>query len=303
MACGNNTLALGRPTTSGMNAVSCPSSACGGPNGNSATGGLSCAGVGPRHKREKVREEIRDYILNMLGAPQVQLELDEQNIDFCINWSLKIIEDYASNDYFSYYTFFTTPGKSVYELPPDVGYVRSVEYNKVGQFSFTASDLGGSIPLEYFYGAGGSAGDYGGTGFVNPVQPIWGKMGEWVLYKQYEQTYSKVSSNLGGWEYIGGHRHIKLYPIPCRSQKVAVHYLQKCKDWEDVTQAMGEGALSYAKEILGRIRGRIKNIPGPNGGIQMDGDQLLQEAKEERKQWMEDLITRFGEPQMPITFG
>jgi hypothetical protein len=127
-------------------------------------------------------------------------------------------------------------------------------------------------------------------------------MGEWTLYKTYETMYSRVSSNLGGWEFIGGYKHIKLYPVPYNMNKVAIHYIQKCKDWENVTQAMTEGALSYAKEILGRIRGRIKNLPGPNGGIQLDGDQLIQEAKEERKQWMEDLIYKFGDPGI-ITMG
>jgi len=301
MTCGNNTLAIGRPTTTGMNSMAC-SSGCssGGGAGSGSTGSLACNGVGPRPKREQCREEIRDYILNMLGAPNIRLELDEQNIDFCINQSLKIVEDYAPSDYFSYYTFITTPGKSVYELPPDVGYVRSVEYKHMGTFSFQASDLGGSIPIEYFYpGSGGDGGGYGAGGFINPIQPVWGRMGEWVLYKQYEQMYSRVSSNLGGWEYIGGHRHIKLYPVPFHAQKVALHYLQRCKDWGEVTQAMQEGALSYAKEILGRIRSRIKNPPGPGGGVQLDGDQLIAEAKEERKQWMEDLIYKFGDP-LPI---
>lgn len=294
MSCGNNTLAVGRPTYGQINGVQCNSS-CG--SGGGGIGGCP-KGVGPRKKREAVREEIREYIYHMLGAPNIRLELDEQNIDFCINWALKIVEDYAPRDYFSYYTFITSPGKSVYELPPDVGYVRSIEYKNMGQFSFQASDLGGSIPLEYFY----SGGAYENGGMINPITPVWGRAGEWVLYKQYEQMYSKLSSNIGGWEYIGGHRHIKLYPVPCGNSKVAVNYLQRCKDWEEVTQAMTEGALSYAKEILGRIRGRIKNPPGPGGGVQLDGDQLLAEAKEERKQWMEDLIYKFGDP-LPITMA
>lgn len=300
MTCGNNTMVIGRPTASSMQSVSCSSSCSGSSFGVGAT---SCNGVGPRKKREKVREEVREYILNMLGAPNNVIELDEQNIDFCINWALKIFEDFAPREYFSYYTFIATPGKSVYELPADVGYIRTVEYHKVGQFAFTASDLGGTIPLEYFYGVGGQTGDYGGTGFVNPVQPVWGKVGEWLLYKEYEQMYSRTSSNLGGWEYIGGYRHIKIYPTPYRQTRVAVHYLQRCKDWEEVSQAMCEGALTYAKEILGRIRGRIKNIPGAGGGIQLDGDQLLAEAKEERKQWMQDLIYKFGDAQLPIIMG
>lgn len=292
MACGNNTLAIGRPSSQGMNSVMC-SSSCG-----SNTG--SCGKIGPRHKREKVREEIKDYILNMLGAPNIQLELDEQNIDFCINQALRIVEDYAPRDFYSYYTFLTQPGKSVYELPDDIGYVRSVEYKNMGTFAFQATDLGGTIPIEYFYPGGNYASIQGGM--IDPIQPIFGRMGEWQLYKNYETMYSRVSSNLGGWEFIGGYKHIKLYPVPYNMNKVAVNYIQKCKDWENVTQAMTELSLSYAKEILGRIRGRIKNLPGPGGGIQLDGDQLIAEAKEERKQCMEDLIYKFGEPGI-ITMG
>ena len=58
---------------------------------------------------------------------------------------------------------------------------------------------------------------------------------------------------------------------------------------------MQEGALSYAQEILGRMRVKFRNPPGPNGGVQLDGDLLLQEAKEEREKWKEDLIYRWGD--------
>jgi len=234
----------------------------------------------------------------MLGAPTLKLELDEQNLDFCIDEVLRVFEDYAGKEYYSYYTFITTPGKSIYEMPPDVGLIRNVYYKETGNFAFQASDLDGAIPIEYFYPGGSYASIQGGL--IDPVQPIWGRMGEWVLYKQYEQMFSRISSNLGGWEWVGGLKHIKLYPVPSKAQKVIVHYLQKCKDWAEVTQAMNEGALTYAKEILGRIRGRIKNPPGPNGGVQLDGDQLIQEAREDRQKWFEDLIYKFGDI-LPIT--
>jgi hypothetical protein len=107
--------------------------------------------------------------------------------------------------------------------------------------------------------------------------------------------YSRISSNLGGWEWVGGMRHIKLYPTPYASQKVIVHYLQKQKDWGEVTEAMQMGALAYAKIMLGRIRSKHQQIPGPGGGGALDGQQLLQEGSEDLKQWKENLIQMWGD--------
>ena len=289
MACGNNTMIIGRPSKDAMATTQCPSSC----SDLGHVDALNKNQLGPRPNREKVHGQIREYILQMLGAPVIKLELDEQNVDFCINQALKIIEDYAPREYFNYYTFLTQPGQSVYEMPPDVGYVRNVFYKQQGEFAFQASDLGGAIPVEYFYPGGAYASIQGGM--IDPIQPIWGRMGEWVLYKQYEQMYSRVSSNIGGWEWVNDFRHIKLYPVPYRVQKVIVHYIQRMKDWSEVTEAMQEGALTYAKEILGRIRSRVRNPPGPGGGIQLDGDTLLAEAKEERAKFKEELLTKFGD--------
>lgn len=296
MGCGNNTMVINRPTNNSMSAMQC-SSGC---SDLGPVDPLNKNQLGSRHNREKVRQQVREYILHMLGAPVIQLELDEQNIDFCVDQALKIVEDYAPREYFDYHTFSTTPGKSVYELPPDVGYVRRVEYRNQATFGFQSSDLGGAIPIEYFYPGGAYASIQGGM--IDPIQPIWGRMGEWVLYKQYEEMYSRISSSLGGWEWIGGYKHIKLYPVPHSVQKVTVNYIQRMKDWQEVTESMQEGALTYAKEILGRIRSRIKNPPGPGGGVQLDGDQLLAEAKEERQKWKDELLTKFGDC-LPITLG
>ncbi len=236
----------------------------------------------------------------MLGAPVVRIELDQQNLDAAVDFALQVFEDYCPREYFQYYSFLTTPGKSVYELPPDVGLVRNVFYKTQGTFAFQASDLGGALPIEYFNPGGSYAGQ---TGMLNPTTPIWGNMGEWVLYKQYENMFSRTSSNIGGWEWVGGFCHIKLYPVPFGAHKVIVHYLQKRPDFREVTEAMREGALAYAKIMLGRIRSKIKNPPGPNGGVQLDGIELLQEGKEEKEKWEERLLQRYAGPQEAITMA
>jgi hypothetical protein len=291
----SNTLVVGRPTRDAMNSAKCSSNSCA---DLGHVDPLYKSKLGPRKNREKVRGQIRDYILHMLGAPVVKIELDEQNIDFCIEQAMKIFEEYAPREYFDYYTFNTVPGKSVYELPPDVGLVRNVFYKEQGTFAFQAKDLGGALPIEYFY-PGGSYSSINGGGMIDPNYPIWGRAGEWFTFKSYLQMYSRMASNTGGWEWIGGTRHIKLYPIPFNVHMVSVHYIQKHKDWSDVTQALQEGALSYAKEILGRIRSKYTNPPG---GMQLDGTTLLQEAKEERDKWKEELVYKFGDILGPEMF-
>lgn len=254
--------------------------------------------IGSRRNRDKVKEQIKDYVLLMLGAPVVSIELDQQQLDASVDLSLQVFEDYAPMEYFQYYTFYTVPGKSVYDMPNDIGFVRSISYKETANYAFSASDLGGVIPLEYM-----GAGAYGSiAGGINPQQPIWGKMSEWVLYKQYEDMYNRVSGQQGGWEWLGGYNTIKLYPVPYRTYGVAVKYLPKRPDFREVTQAMQEGALAFAKIMVGRIRSKISNPPGPNGGVQLDGQAILQEGLQEKKDWEDRLITRYGDVLGP-TFG
>lgn len=282
-------MAINRPSMGGMASSQCASTC-------SALGHadpLNKSRLGPRRNREKVREQIKDYCLHMLGAPVVKLELDSQNLDFAVDQAMKIFEDYAGREHFQYYVFDSVPGKSVYTMPDEVGIVRNVFYKEVGNYAFQASDLGGAIPIEYFY-PGGSYNSMQG-GLIDPIHPIWGRMGEWVQYRQYEQMYSRTSSALGGWEFLGNTNTIKLYPVPYRVQKVMVHYLQKNKDWGEVSQAIQEGSLTYAKEILGRIRSKYQSVPGAQGAVAMDGATLIQEAREDRQKWFEDLIYKFGD--------
>jgi len=281
----NNMLFVPRPTKDQFSQLSC-GQGCGdlGP-----TDPLDK--IGPRRNREKVRGQIKEYVLTMLGAPVLPLELDDQQIENCIDFALQIFEDYAPMEYFQYHTFYIVSGQSVYQMPPDVGFIRQISYKETANYAFSASDLGGVIPLDYMGG-----GAYGSiAGGINPQQPVWGNMSDWVLYKQYEDMYNRISSQQGGWEFLGGYNHIKLYPIPYRSYPVAVRYLQRRPDFRMVTQAMQEGSLAFAKIVLGRIRSRIANPPGPGGGVQLDGQAILAEGLQEKKDWEEKLISKWGD--------
>ena len=303
--CGSNTLVIGRPSKQRFDNASCTvggtsstASACGSKACNAPVAPHDRDNMTKRDNREKIRDDIKDYVLLMLGAPVIKIELDEQQLDLAVDQTLAIFEEYAGREYYDYHTFRTTPGKSVYKMPDDVGMIRNVFYKEQGSFAFQASDLDGAIPIEYFYPGGAYSSIQGGL--IDPIQPIWGRMGEWVLYKQYEQMFSRTSSNIGGWEWVSDRRHIKLYPTPFKSQIVMVHYLQRCKDWKEITQSMQEGALAHCMIILGHIRGKYQSPPGPGGGMQLDGDYMKEKGWEKKMEWQEELIYRYGDT-LPIT--
>jgi len=281
---------MGTPTTA-------QAAACGTGNLNCApNSAVSCCDtslIGNRPKRENVRQQLHDYVLLKLGAPSIEIELDEQQLDLAVDEALDVWEDYAPREFYQYYTFQTLPGKSVYEMPPEVGHIRNVFYKEQAQFAFQASDLDGAIPVEYFYPGGAYSSIQGGL--IDPIQPIWGRMGEWALYKQYEHMYSRLSSNIGGWEWVGGRNNIKLYPVPCAPQYAIVHYLQKCKDWDCNYQSIREGALASAMMMVGEIRSKYQNIPGPMGGTVLNGQDILQRGKDMWDKWEERLIYRYGD--------
>lgn len=300
--CGSKYVPIPRPTQAQYDQLKALASA------DINMGAAGCAGGGtPCHSpvaphdrklktrkyREKVREDLRDFVLLKLGAPRVKIELDQQQLDADIDRVLMIFEEYAGREYFDYYTFMTTPGKSVYKMPDEIGVVREVVYKKEGTFGFQSTDMDGAIPIEYYYPGGAYSSIQGGL--IDPIQPIWGRAGEWTLYKMYEQMFSRLSSNIGSWEWVSDLNYIKLYPTPHAVHKVGVHFLQKCKDWRQVNQAMQDGVLAHVMITLGNVRGKYAQPPGPGGGMQLDGEWMRTKGYELLDKWYEDLLAKFGD--------
>lgn len=253
--------------------------------------------IGPRN-REPLREQIADYVLLMLGAPAVEIELDKQQLSLAVDEGMRVFEEYAPASSYQHYYFQTTPNVARYEMPCDIGLIRSVVWNTDGDCDAIQS-LGGGYPVvsSTSQGWGGSTGWYQG---MLPTVPMWGMMGEFTIQKQYQETFRRMSSAEGSWMW-SPENAIVLFPNPQRSGNVIVHYLQRMKDWPEVHRWMQEYALAQAKEMLGRIRSKFQQLPGPSGGMTLDGDRLIEEARAEKEKLKEDLYTMYGiEHMLPL---
>jgi hypothetical protein len=89
---------------------------------------------------------------------------------------------------------------------------------------------------------------------------------------------------------------IRIYPRPNIGLKIAILYARALTEEEvDASTWIRKYALTWAKEQLGRIRSKFASVPGPTGEAQLDGQQLISEAQQEREGLEQSVINR-GEP-------
>ena len=55
-------------------------------------------------------------------------------------------------------------------------------------------------------------------------------------------------------------------------------------------------ALACAKATLGQIRGKYQTVPSPGGGAKLNGEALVKEGAEEKKDLLKRLLDEFEEP-------
>ena len=63
----------------------------------------------------------------------------------------------------------------------------------------------------------------------------------------------------------------------------------------NVSKSIREGALASAMMMVGEIRSKFQNIPGPQGGTVLNGQDILQRGSEMWDKWEERLLSRYGD--------
>lgn len=234
-------------------------------------------------------QSVNDYVLAQLGHPIVAVELTPFQVKTCIDEAISKLDYHAPQWANQYAVFDASSGENVYELPQFLANnISYVGYKKdILGLNYTPGSLAFDMTLAFFntnrFFQGGGIGDF-------------------FLTQQYLEITRRVLSNEGAWNLTNG-RYLQLYPIPTETPTpVIVEY--RALDSNTIHHAyrnwIQRYALAAAKGILGRIRGKYRIVPGPGGGAQMDGGVLVQEASQEKKELMEELMLEIEERPMFI---
>ena len=238
--------------------------------------------------------ETRRWIWSMLGYPQVEVELTEEQVSDSITMALRKFHYYRAPQPYYYYTYLSHGSHEV-ELPKDIlkESVLEVSYSPGSDLfsNLSANFSGESFFLTYYMNSRG-------IGFLT----------DFYIAMSYKETFQKTLGIQSSYEFLthtnkdGDMRDfVRLYPAPSGNGATIALKVNRPLSEEEVDEVMWirKYALTYSKENLGQIRSKFISLPGPTGEISIKGSELIQEALAERELLNQEIIRR-GEP---LTFS
>ena len=230
-------------------------------------------------------EEVRDYILAMLGHPIVRVELTPYQIKLCIDQAVAKLDYHAPNWAKQFVTFRTSSGFGMYEIPSYI--LNNLTYVVYKKTILSIQSLAGTLEQDFFI-------RYFQENFIFSDFSV----GDFYLLQSHLEMIRKVLGNEGSWDIINN-QYLQLYPTPViGGEEVILEY--KALDSNTLHPAyrnlIQRYALAIAKGLLGRSRGKFKTLPGPGGGTQLDGELLRLESTQELEALHNEIIDEFEEP-------
>jgi len=230
-----------------------------------------------------LRKDITDYIYLRLGGAMVDVELDPEHYDMCINQAVRKYRQRAGSSVESSYLFLSIlENQQEYVLPDEVQEVRQVFRRSVGSGS---SDTG--TQFEPFEAA-----------FVNTYLLQAGRVGGQATYEMYYQ-YQELSARMFGgfvnFEFNPVTKTVTLLRKFSASGEKVVLWVYNTRPESGLLQDqqiqpwIQDYSLALAKFTLGEARSKFSTIAGPQGGTSLNGDTLKAEAQAEMQQLEEDL--------------
>lgn len=234
---------------------------------------------------------VRDYVLGSLGEPTIRVELTPFQVKLAIDEAITKLDYHAPYWANQYAVFDTTVGVNLYEIPQfmlnnltDVQYKRNI---------LAVMQAYGTMEMDFFL-------QYFSTFRIFNSFNI----GDYYLLQMYLKQVKKVLSQYGTHDVING-KYLQLHPTPAfDNEAVILEY--RALDSNTIHPAyrnwIQRYALAHAKGTLGIVRRKYKTLPGPGGGAQLDGAELVSEAKEEKEMLMDELMREIEGPSLITVF-
>ncbi len=232
-------------------------------------------------------ETINAYILARLGHPIIRVELTPYQVKTCIDEAITKLNAHAPINTTQYCAFEASSNISVYKIPPYI--IQNLSY--VTYKKTLLGSYGSPGTLEH---------DASILFFSNMFSTNQFQMGDWYVMQQHFEMFRKVFGRDGTFTVLDN-QYLMLTPTPSMTpEPVIIEYRALNSNTLSPLYKVWiqKYALALAKGVLGGIRSKFKTVPGPEGGAQLNGSELLRESEKEKEVLDEQLQKEIEEPPM-----
>lgn len=245
---------------------------------------------------ESSRQEITDYVKNMLGDGMIDVELEPKHYDIAIDKALAKFRQRSQASTEESYAFLTLETDvNDYILPSEVMEVRQIFRRSIG--SRTGGGDGGTI-FEPFNLA------YTNTYLLSASN--MGGLATYYAFASYQKQVGKMFGSEIDFLWNATNKKITILQRPRGQEEILLWLYNYRPDFSLVKDPYAgiwikDYSLAVCKLILGEAREKFQTIASPQGGTSLNGTALKAEAKAEMEQLELDLIN-YKDGSKPLTF-
>ena len=243
---------------------------------------------------QELKTQIFDYVRFSLGDGLIDVELDPVHYEQAITASFFRYRARSSNSVEESYSFLELKmDTNTYQLPQEVMSVRNVFKRNIGSNSGTSSQY---EPFE--------------AGFVNFYMIQSGRVGGLATFSFYSMFLKEAAKMFGGYLNYNFNRVTKELTImrrPRADKETIMLWTENYKPDVVLLQDLytfgwiKEYTLALCMRTLGEARSKFSTLPGPQGGSQLNGADLLTRAQA-KIDALEAEITNFMDGSEPAWF-
>jgi len=239
------------------------------------------------------RSKVQRFIELSLGGGMVDIELDKEHYDLVIDKSIDYYRQRSSRAVEeSFMILNLQPAESTYYLPDEINEVTNVYRSSGGGIGTTAASF---EPFEAGYLNMYMLNATRGQGLAT-FELYMGqrKMLGYFFGANLMFTWISETKRLTLHRNIKGDEPVILHTFnyrPVESLLADTH----CKQW------LRNYSLANAKMILGQARSKFASLAGPQGGVQLNGNDLITQASAEIEK-LEDDLSKYSDGGTPLGF-
>lgn len=216
--------------------------------------------------------DVKRYVLVMLGYPNVEVELCDEHLEQSIRDTIDEFRRAMAVDTLTFWKLQLIGQKAQYVLPLDCLVVRDVTIMQIADFE---NIFNNEIIINPLY-------------LTNRNDVYQDILTFWVAEASYE-TWKRTYGLNPSWDIVNLRKEIRIQPTPGNGQIAIIKGSRQVTSADIDERALGTKmelfrrmTLARAKGILGRIRGkRVSGINTSQGVVQLDGDALRAESAQE----------------------